>query len=645
MERSLNILIVEDNPADFLLVERALRQQGLTFSSRRADSMAGLEQALEAGGWDLVLTDYSFPDLDFLESFGQIRSRAAGLPVILVSGSVGEERAVELLKLGVSDFVLKDNLTRLLPVVQRCLRECEEHQARVAAEASLRESEYRFRSIFKNWPIAIAIGRADDGQLIEVNAAWLQLFGARRDQVLGSMTAELDQYVSSEERGELVRIIREEGRVVNREIRLRRLNGEPIVGLYSAELITIGGEVLLQAMINDITEQKRLEEQLRQAQKMEAVGQLAGGVAHDFNNIMQIIVGNAQLQEMFNHDHGLESGCLEEIYKAVERGSSLTRSLLVFSRKQALEISCFDLNFVMQESRLLAGRLMTEEIRLSMELYDGKLQVVGDAGLMQRVLFNLITNARDAITGTGSITVTTELVEIDACFLKANPMTAPPGRYAMLAVSDTGGGIGEEIRSKIFEPFFTTKGVGTGTGLGLAMMHSTVEQMGGHITVDSLVGEGSVLSIYLPLGEEGAPPAAAATSGRQLKLHGSQELILITEDEQGVRDSLARSLQHFDYRVVKAACAGEAIYLVRKHAGELRLAIMDIVLPDKNGIEALAELRSLCPGLPALFLSGYSDEILVAKGIKEQHLRKPVHPVQLLKQVRRQLDAAPAAGR
>ena len=397
------------------------------------------------------------------------------------------------------------------------------------------------------------------------------------------------------------------------------------------------------AIKEDITERRSLEDQLRQAQKMEAVGQLAGGVAHDFNNILQIIVGNAQLQEMFNQEHGLDCDSLEEIFKAVERGSSLTRSLLVFSRKQSLEISCFDLNDVIEESHKLAARLVTEEIQLSLDLYGGKLQVMGDAGLVQRVLFNLITNARDAIARTGQIRVTTELVEIDANFLRVNKMAAPEGYYAMLAVSDTGSGISEEIRSKIFDPFFTTKGVGKGTGLGLAMIHSTISQMRGHILVDSSPGQGAVIAIYLPLSGETPQAAALEISRRQHSLHGMKELILIVEDELGVRNSLAKSLEQFDYRVLKAGCASEAIMLVREHADDIKLAILDIVLPDINGIETLQALRCLCPGLQALFLSGYSDEILDAKGISEYHLRKPVHPVQLLKQVRRLLaDSATA---
>ncbi|HEX9077947.1 MAG TPA: response regulator [Desulfuromonadaceae bacterium] len=513
MEPPLNVLIIEDNQADFLLVKRHLQQQERGIQCHRADSGETLGRALDAGAWDIVLSDYSVPGLTFQDTFARIQARMPDLPVILVSGSIGEEQAVELLKLGVKDFVLKNNLARLVPAMDRVLKE--------AADAIQRRS---------------------------------------------------------------------------------------------------------------------LEEQLRQSQKMEAVGQLAGGVAHDFNNIMQVIVGNAQLQFMHNQEHGVETRYLDEIFKAVERGSSLTRSLLVFSRKQPLDISGFDLNSLISESHNLASRLVTEEIRLSLDLHDGPLPVTGDVGLVQQILFNLVTNARDAIARTGSIAVVTGMVTIDTHLPRLSEIMAPQGTYALLSVSDTGCGISDDIRGKIFEPFFTTKEPGKGTGLGLAMIHSTVSQMGGHIAIDSAVGRGTVISIYLPLREPSAEGTPSGGHGHRHDLRGRGELILITEDEEGVRDSIAEILTFFDYRIVKAASADEAITLTREHARDIRLALLDIGLPDMNGTDALKELHAITPGLPSLFLSGHNDDTLEARGISGHHLRKPVHPVQLLRHVRRLLD-------
>jgi PAS domain S-box-containing protein len=241
MEQTLNILIIEDSPSDFLLVDRHLRQHGLNATCFRVDSPESLEQALNDGGWDIILSDFSVPNLNFHDSFACIQSRNPDLPIILVSGSVGEEQAVELLKLGVMDFVLKDNLSRLIPAIERSLRELEVRKAMLAAEEAMRESEYRFKSIFNSSPIAIGISLKDNGRLAEVNDAWLELFGFELDEVLGRSSAELNLYVRAEERKELIRIINEHGHIVNREVKLRRKTREVIDVLYSAELVELSG--------------------------------------------------------------------------------------------------------------------------------------------------------------------------------------------------------------------------------------------------------------------------------------------------------------------------------------------------------------------------------------------------------------------
>jgi PAS domain S-box-containing protein len=267
MEKSLNILVIEDSAADFLLVERHLRQQGFKANCSRVDCMEGLRNALDSSDWNVVLSDYSVPKLNFIDGFTCINSRTPVLPVILVSGSVGEEQAVELLKMGVWDFVLKDNLTRLAPAIEHSLRESDARNARLAAEESMRESEYRFRSIFNNSPIAIGVGRIDDGRLVEVNDAWLQLSGFERDEVIGRTATELNLYCRGEERNELIRIINERGHIVNREVRIRRKTGDIILVQYSAELVRLGEESFLQVMMSDITEQNFMETELRESEE------------------------------------------------------------------------------------------------------------------------------------------------------------------------------------------------------------------------------------------------------------------------------------------------------------------------------------------------------------------------------------------
>ena len=268
MEQTLKILVIEDSPADFLLVERHLWLQGMAAACIRVDSPEALEGALNDDGWDIILSDYSLPKLDFFNSLASIQSRRPDLPVILVSGSVGEEQAVDLLRLGVRDFVLKDNLARLIPAIDRSLGELKEKKARLAAENAMRESECRFRSIFNNSPVAIGIGRKYNGRLVEVNDAWLQLYGFERDEVIGRTTAELNLYARAEDRNEFIRIIDEHGHVVNHEVQLRRKSGEIIFVQYSAELITLGEESYLQVMMTDISEQKRIETELLKSLEM-----------------------------------------------------------------------------------------------------------------------------------------------------------------------------------------------------------------------------------------------------------------------------------------------------------------------------------------------------------------------------------------
>jgi PAS domain S-box-containing protein len=640
MEHVLNILHIEDSQADFLLIERHLAQHGMIVRCTRVDSLTGLTHALAAERWDLIISDFSVPTLDFYDSFAHIQARAPELPVILVSGSIGEEQAVEILRLGVWDFILKDNLSRLTSAIERCLMEAKERAMRKVAESAMRESEYRFRSMFNNSPIAIGIGRIDDGRLIDVNEAWLHLFGFQRDEVIERTITELNLYVRADERAGFVNIIHECGRIVNKAVLMRRKSGDIVDVLYSAELIVLDGDVYLQAMMTDITEQRRIEEQLRQSQKMEAAGQLAGGVAHDFNNILQVIMGNSQLQMMYNEEQGVDAHYLTEVFKAVERGSSLTRSLLVFCRKQPLEFTTFNLNELVRESHKLAMRLVTEEIAIHLELDDQALKVTGDSGLMQNVIFNLVTNARDAITRQGSITIFSRKETVTGDFIAAHGVASHEGNYAVLSVGDTGSGIDDGIRSKIFEPFFTTKDAGKGTGLGLSMIYGTIQQMGGFVAVNSRLGMGTTFDIYVPLAEDSEITKVAAVKNEAAL--GNGELVLIVEDEEGVRNSLAQILTISGYRVICAANGNDAIKLGRENSSVLKLVIMDMILPDLNGLETAKILKLGNSALPVIFVSGYDELNTEAAGVADCQLRKPVHPSEMLKHVRRLLDESHA---
>jgi len=371
---------------------------------------------------------------------------------------------------------------------------CRDISPRRKAEDTLRKL---FAAVEQSPAIVVITDR--QGNIEFVNPRFCHVTGYSMEEVLGRKPALLRGDNSDELFRELWATI-EAGMVWEGDFHNRRKDGT----MYWEHAVISpirdenGETTHYLAVKEDITERRSLEEQLHQSQKMEAVGQLAGGVAHDFNNIMQVIMGNAQLQSMYNKEHGIDSRYLDEIFKAVERGSSLTKSLLVFSRKQPLELSRFDLSGLTSESQKLVQRLVTEDIVITVDLPVTELWVHGDAGLVQQMLFNLVNNARDAIGGHGHIGIRVAAIQIDDAFREARGISAPAGCYAQLTVCDDGCGIDDETQKRIFEPFFTTKEAGKGTGLGLAMIYGTVNRMNGFITYASTPGHGSEFAIHLP---------------------------------------------------------------------------------------------------------------------------------------------------
>ncbi|WP_224983148.1 PAS domain S-box protein [Geomonas agri] len=752
---TLNILVIEDCATDFKLIKLQVEGQGFAATFTWIADRDRLAESLQES-WDLVLADYNVPHMEFEETLETIRSRYPALPVILVSGSVGEEQAVELLKRGMSDFVHKDNLPRLAPCITRALKEAQEHRGRVQAEEALFSSERKYRCMFDNAPVGVGIGELATGRLVEVNAAWLEILGFKHEEVVGRTAVELGIYLNNAQRLAIVQHLKENGRMINQPLRLRRKSGEIADLLCSAEIVDIGSTPYMQFLLIDVTEEmnikralaaseetlrklyvavnqsptaivitdrygtidfvnprfsemtgysaeemvgknpqllwaqlckgevwqgdfcntrkdgtvfwehdiispirnqageithymaikedisdkRTMEEQLRQAQKMEAVGQLAGGVAHDFNNIMQVITGNAYLQSMENQLRGMGTQHLDEIIRAVEHGSSLTKSLLVFSHKNAVELTYFDLNELLGQSHKLASKLVTEEIVIALELCAEPLHILADAGLVQQIVFNLVTNARDAISGRGSVTIRTRQVEAGGAPLPCG-CSAISGSYAMLSVRDTGHGIPEEIRGRIFEPFFTTNEIGKGTGLGLAMIYGTVQRMNGFIAVQSPAEGGTEFVICVPLTP---PPAVAPHSEEQGAVTGSGELILVVEDEEAVRSALTRTLVSAGYRAVAAGSGEEALTLAKRSTG-IALALIDMILPGINGIECSQGLNSLHPSLPVIFLTGYDNDMLAERGISANVLHKPIQSTRLVQRIKEVLEAREEQGR
>jgi two-component system, cell cycle sensor histidine kinase and response regulator CckA len=399
-----------------------------------------------------------------------------------------------------------------------------------------------------------------------------------------------------------------------------------------------GDECLMVLNSRDVTEQKCLEAQLRQAQKMEAVGQLAGGVAHDFNNLLSVICGHSQLLEMSLPADEQSRESLAEIAWAAERAALLTRQLLAFSRQQVLEPLVLDLNTVVATAEKMLRRIIGEGIRLITRLQPNLSPVRTDPGQLDQVLLNLAINARDAMPQGGCLTFRTCNIELPQAYVEAHPEVRP-GPRVLLTVTDTGCGMSPEVQARIFEPFFTTKALGQGTGLGLSVVQGIVEQSGGHVEVDSLPGVGTTFKLYLPAVEEALTTASQDVPAKRPR--GSGERVLLAEDEESVRLTTSLLLGRLGYRVLEASSGEEALRVAEASREKIELLITDVVMPGINGCQLADSLRSRDPGLKVLFQSGYTADAVLHHGIMEAEstfLRKPFTLEALDKKVRELLD-------
>jgi PAS domain S-box-containing protein len=411
------------------------------------------------------------------------------------------------------------------------------------------------------------------------------------------------------------------------------------ISLHTAPIIESGGEINgAIAIVEDKTDRHKLEEHLRHSQKIEAIGQLAGGVAHDFNNILSAIVGYADLALMkLSKDDALR-GNIEQILRASGRAAALTRGLLSFSRRQVIIPGTLDLNEIVKKQENFLARLIREDIDIRTTYAKCPLPIFADSGQLEAVLMNLVTNARDAMPKGGVIEIRTERATLGEDFIAAHG-GGTAGRYAGVIVSDTGEGIDESIISKIFDPFFTTKEQGQGTGLGLSMVYGTVRQHNGYIDVSSERGIGSTFKVYLPLYKTAHKEVSGQAEPDALP-RGS-ETILIAEDDAPLRDLFSTVLENHGYRVIVATDGDEAIIKYNENQDAVKLIILDGIMPKKSGIRAYREIRIINPSVKVLFVSGYAEEIINKEGLLDLDinlLRKPFTPGVLLTRIRELLD-------
>ncbi|MDB4982635.1 MAG: response receiver sensor histidine kinase response regulator [Myxococcales bacterium] len=663
----LHILLVEESPLVAAQVSKELSAFGDSVECHRVADEAALRSELRNHRWDAVVGDWSMANANGVTALGVLDELGLDIPFVAVSGVAGEEGAVAAMRAGARDYVLKEKLWRLVPVLKRELSEAGRRAVHRETEAKLRAqdlrlralvdearlaqkalllSEARFERLSASGIIGIALSAQSTAVIGEANDAYLRILGYSRDDLLtGELTT---SRLISPEPAELTLALRAElrrtGALPPMERELMRKDGTRVWVLAGAALLEDGRAL---SFIVDLTARKAAEEALRkseaqrgQAQKMEAIGGLAAGVAHDFNNLLSVILGHSlMLSRDLDPSNPIRAG-LDEITAAGQSAANLTGQLLAFSRQQVLQPRIIDIGRVAGGMEKMLRRLVGEDIDLRVLGARDLGNALIDQGQLEQIVMNLVVNARDAMPSGGTLTIVTANVFLDDPYVASHD-GARTGPQVMLAVSDTGSGMDAETQRRIFEPFFTTKDLGKGTGLGLTTVFGIVKQSFGAIAVHSELGVGTTIKIYFPRTDRQHDHVEAIAESAPLA-PGGTETILLVEDDPRVRNVTRAMLRPLGYNVLDAQNGGDALLVCEQFGAKIDLLLTDVVMPRMSG-RALAErLRLLQPGMKVIFVSGYADSAIVRHGVLDPEipfLQKPLDPDALGRKVREVLDS------
>jgi two-component system cell cycle sensor histidine kinase/response regulator CckA len=640
------ILLVDDDEDDYLITRDLIARLGhhryrLDWVDNYADGIA----AVRRGEHDICLLDYRLGERTGLELLRESQSFNGRPPMILLTGQGDHEIDVEAMKAGAAEYLVKGQLNA--DMLERAIRYAIEGKR---AQESLRRERDLISRIMETSPVGIVVAD-QSGTITFANHCAEKVLGLTKDVIDSRTASVLDWHLTDAEGGTLeekslpLKQILESGQPVkdvchavsfpNHRRVLLSVNATPLftaVGKVDGMVVTV----------EDITERLALESQLRQSQKMECVGQLAAGVAHDINNVLTIIQGHAGILLNTMPPNGDAVRSLKQISAASERAAGFIKHLLTFSRKQVFQTKILDLNTVLRNLQNMLPRMLGEQITLETCYGPDLPAIAADTSMIEQIVMNLMVNARDAMPKGGKLSIGTSTVEIGPAHVRKNP-EALPGGFICLTVTDTGCGMERKVLQRIFEPFFTTKEAGKGTGIGLATVYGIVKQHHGWIEVESEVGVGTTFKVFLPIvrGEISAIPAAAP---KPETISGGEETILIVEDERDLLELVQQNLGRYQYNILIASTGAEALRVWDEHNGRIDLLLTDMIMPGgMTGSDLAIELKKRQPGLKVIFTSGYSSE-LVGKEFGPDDmafLPKPYQPEQVARMIREAFDTAP----
>ena len=649
-DKPLRVLLVEDSEVDALSVIRELTRGGYAPTYERVETPDAMELSLKRQGWDVVISDYSMPHFSGLGALTLLQEMKLELPFIIISGKTGEDTAVAVMKAGADDYIMKDNLTRLTPAIEREMRD-----ALVRRERAKGEDRIRKLSGAIEQSQSLVMITDPNGAVEYVNPGFTRVTGFTSEDCKGRGLSDMRLCKKDDPtHGEVWETL-SSGRRWEGELKSLKKNGECFYEYATLSPVRDpeGGLTGYVKISEDITARKRAEEQrhslqarLFKAEKMDAIGTLAAGVAHDFNNLLTTIRGNAELAMDKTEVEDPVTGRLKEILLAVDSAARVTRQLLVFSRRHPMELEDLEINAAIEKLRKTLKRVIGEEITVTTNMAPSLWIAHADQGSLEQVIMNLTINARDAMAEGGSLNIRTENVTIDEDFCKLNP-EARTGRFVCITVEDIGAGMDEKVLEHIFEPFFSTREADGGTGLGLAVVYGIVKEHRGWINVTSTPGEGSTFRVYLPAvflksgkarKAKLRPARASAPKGAAAPAHIAAPVkVLLVEDEPGVRDFAEAVLKNAGFEVRAASDSKGAIKIFEETGGDFHLVFSDVVLPDKNGLLLVEELLKMSPLLAVVLASGYTDSRSNWERIKEKgftFIQKPYSTEKLLDAMR-----------